>query len=160
MFEVATFPISAQCVSGDTENISADLPTSMDIVGRISPETVWDYITKIRKSPNKEILILRLLSDENMSYFTLYSYLDSRKRLGVVKTTSQVIKDFYIMPLPSHKMLPSVLLPVRGPGFVEGADKPDLLLGIIVKARLSTKRSADIPTMISSSSGLSKVSVV
>lgn len=144
MIDVASFQITLHSVSGDCDGISRDLPSLLDIVGRISPETVWDYITKIKKSPNKEILLLRFgcdMDDENVLYNNLYQYLHSRKRLGVIKTESAFIKDFYVFPLAAQSTLPNVLLPIVGSGFVEGeANKPDLLLGIVVK--INSKRSA------------------
>uniref|UniRef100_A0A1B0GHB7 Putative transcription factor datf1 n=1 Tax=Lutzomyia longipalpis TaxID=7200 RepID=A0A1B0GHB7_LUTLO len=133
MVDVATFQISAFSVSGECEAIGKELPPALDIVGRISPETVWEYISKIKKSGNKEILILQFKAEtesEQTKYFALYTYLDSRKRLGVVKTASTSIKDFYISPLAAHKSLPSVLLPIKGVGFED--NRPDLLLGILV----------------------------
>lgn len=53
------------------------------------------------------------------------------------------IKDFYILPLSSQAPLPSVLLPLQGPGFEES--RPNLLLGIIVKQR--RKRVSHFPTL-------------
>uniref|UniRef100_A0A1L8DIA1 Putative transcription factor datf1 n=1 Tax=Nyssomyia neivai TaxID=330878 RepID=A0A1L8DIA1_9DIPT len=141
MVDVATFQISAFGVSGDCDAIGKELPVALDIVGRISPETVWEYISKIKKSGNKEILILQFKAgaeSEKSKYSALYAYLDSRKRLGVVKTASTSIKDFYISPLAAHKSLPSVLLPIKGVGFED--NRPDLLLGILVMIKGGIKR--------------------
>lgn len=55
----------------------------MDIVGRINPDTVWDYIGKMKRASNKDIVILRLQAandEEKMQYIALYSYLSSRNR--------------------------------------------------------------------------------
>ncbi|XP_059615417.1 PHD finger protein 3 isoform X2 [Phlebotomus argentipes] len=161
MVDVATFQISAFSVSGECEPVGKELPAALDIVGRISPETVWEYISKIKKSGNKEILIMQFKAEtesEQAKYFALYSYLDSRKRLGVVKTASTSIKDFYISPLAAHKSLPTVLLPIKGIGFED--NRPDLLLGIIVMIKTGVKRIAT--TQVSSKhtkriGGLSKV---
>lgn len=132
MIDVATFKISAVPFSGDASYIEREFPTELDIVGRISPDTVWDYLNKVKRS--KEILILRFTprsDDDDSAYQTLLTYLDTRKRLGVIKSCSPIIKDFYLLPLAAHKSLPSVLLPLHGAGFESG--RPDLLLGIIVK---------------------------
>lgn len=91
----------------------------MDIVGRISPDTVWDYISKMKCSNSKTISLLRLNAinvEEKMPYLALYSYLSSRNRLGVVKSMHKAVKDFYILPLASHKPIPQALLPINGPG--------------------------------------------
>lgn len=136
MPDVAKFFTSVQVVSGDPQNLSKDLPESVDIVGRITPNTVWDYISKMKKTGTKEILVIRLIAandEEKIPYITLYTYLNSRNRLGVVGNCSKMIKDFYIMPLPSYEQVPQVLLPLRGPGFEDY--RPHLLLGIIVRSK-------------------------
>lgn len=99
--------------------MSEELPPSLDIVGRISPDTVWDYIGKMRCSNSKMISLLRLNAtniEEKMPYIALYSYLSSRGRLGVVKSTNKAVKDFYIFPLGSQTPIPQALLPINGPG--------------------------------------------
>lgn len=141
MVDLATFRIKIQPVSGDCVNIEKEFPDELDIVGRINPDTVWDYIGKIKKSVNKEILILRFTeesAEEREAYFTLYKYLYTRKRLGVIKTGSSCIKDFYVAPLAKHKSLPSILMPISGHGFEN--DRPDMLIGIIVKITSVPKR--------------------
>ena len=125
------------------------------------PETVWDYISKMKKSGTKEILVIRLTAandEEKIPYITLYTYLNTRNRLGVVGNVSKMIKDFYIMPLASHNPVPQVLLPLDGPGFEDY--RPHLLLGILVRARRKRlapeltyiakvpKRPPPLPTMV------------
>lgn len=90
----------------------------------------------MKKSGTKEILVIRLTAandEEKIPYITLYTYLNTRNRLGVVGNVSKLIKDFYIMPLASHNPVPQVLLPLDGPGFEDY--RPHLLLGILVRAR-------------------------
>lgn len=132
MIDVATFQISTIPFSGDSSNIEKDFPKELDVVGRIIPETVWDYIDKVKRT--KEIIMVRFQphSDEDdIAYNKFLQYLDSRKRLGVIKSSSPVVKDFYILPLLSYKSLPSVLLPINGPGL--DSNRADMLVGIIVK---------------------------
>lgn len=96
-----------------------ELSENLDIVGRISPDTVWEYIGKMRSSNSKVISLIRLNAtnlEEQMPYLALYSYLSSRNRLGVVKSTNKAIKDFYILPLAAQKPIPQALLPINGPG--------------------------------------------
>lgn len=131
MIDVATFKVSLSVLSGSTEAI--EFPKEFDVVGRIGPDTVWDYLEKIRVS--KDIVLLRFspltLSDDETAYSTFIQYLDSRQRLGVIKIPSKMVKDFYILPLTSHKSLPTILKTTTG--FDLGANRPDLLLGIIVR---------------------------
>lgn len=70
-------------MSGSAIDLEEDLSTELDIVGRINPDTVWDYISKTKKTSNKDIVILRLQAandEEKMQYIALYSYLSSRNR--------------------------------------------------------------------------------
>lgn len=150
MVDVAKFFITAQEVSGNAKDLMDDLPDTVDVVGRISHDTVWDYISKMKRTGSKEILVIRLTAandEEKIPYITLYSYLNSRSRLGVVGNVSKNIKDFYIMPFSSQSTIPPVLLPLTGPGFEE--HRPHLLLGIIVRNR--KKRLSSIPPVVSKS---------
>lgn len=70
-------------VSGNAADLEEDLTAELDIVGRINPDTVWDYIGKMKRASNKDIIILRLQAandEEKMQYIALYSYLSSRNR--------------------------------------------------------------------------------
>lgn len=134
MVDVAEISITAHELSGDCKGLTQELPPSLDIVGRISPDTVWDYIGNMKSSNSKVISLLRLNAtnvEEKMPYIALYSYLSSRNRLGVVKVMNKVVKDFYILPLASHRPIPQALLPLNGPGFEES--RPHLLLGIVIR---------------------------
>ncbi|XP_031636315.1 uncharacterized protein LOC116349151 isoform X2 [Contarinia nasturtii] len=140
MVDVATFQVSLSPLSGSTAMI--EFPKEFDVVGRINPETVWEYLEKIRIS--KDIVLLKFSprsksEDNETAYSQFITYLDARKRLGVIKIPSKLVKDFYIMPLTSHKSLPSILKTTTG--FDLGADRPDLLLGIVVRNRTSTQTS-------------------
>lgn len=141
MIDVASFKLDAQPVSGEVEHIIPYLPATLDVVGRIAPETVYDYIGKIKKIPNREIIIIRFSSLDTVAYVTMYKYHEQRRRLGVIKTNSASIKDFYLLPLPAEKKVPAVLQPIKGVGFIEGDQKPDLLLGVIVRLTGPIKRS-------------------
>ncbi|PSN57524.1 hypothetical protein C0J52_01640 [Blattella germanica] len=126
MPDVAKFFTTVQVVSGDSQNLCRDLPDTI----------VWDYISKMKKSGTKEILVIRLSAaneEEKKPYLALYTYLNVRNRMGVVGSVSKMIKDFYIMPLAGHNPVPQVLLPLDGPGFEDV--RPHLLLGILVRAR-------------------------
>ncbi|XP_037968475.2 death-inducer obliterator 1 isoform X1 [Plutella xylostella] len=149
MVDVARFYVAAHEVSGVCADLEEDLSAELDIVGRINPDTVWDYINKMKRSGNKDIVVLRLQAandEEKMQYIALYSYLSSRNRLGVVKVSNTTtVKDFYILPLPASVPLPAVLLPLEGPGLDDA--KSHLLIAIVVRQR--KKRAAPhIPTDI------------
>lgn len=131
MIDVATFQISLTVMSGSVAGI--DFGHEFDIVGRITPETVWDYIDKARIS--KDIVLVRFQpkpdKDNANAYKTFLSYLDTRRRLGVIQSPTKLVKDFYILPLTAHKSLPTVLKTTTGVDLE--ANRPDLLLGIIVR---------------------------
>ncbi|GBP39976.1 Death-inducer obliterator 1 [Eumeta japonica] len=142
MVDVARLYVAAYEVSGYGADLEEDLNAELEIVGRINPDTVWDYITKMKRTGNKDIVILRLSAandEEKMPYIALYSYLSSRNRLGVVKVSNTTtVKDFYILPLPANSSMPQVLLPLEGPGLEEV--RTPLLIGIVIRQR--KKRAA------------------
>lgn len=137
MVDVARFYVAGHEVSGNAVDLEEDLPAELDIVGRIKPDTVWEYIGKMKRASNKDIIVLKLQAandEERMQYIALYSYLSSRHRLGVVRVSQTLnIKDFYIVPLPANTSLPSTLLPLDGPGL--GDAKTHLLISIIIRQK-------------------------
>ncbi|XP_035794451.1 death-inducer obliterator 1-like [Anopheles albimanus] len=147
MVDVASVVMSIRAVSGDIQDVAKDFSADLDICGTIKPELVWDYIAQIRKSTNKEICLVRFHSRETSAYYTLYNHLFTRKRYSVVKAPSAAIKDFYIFPLPAEQMVPMILKPLGGVGIIEGDQKPNLLLGVLVK--IKGKRSAMPPVSAS-----------
>lgn len=134
MADVANLDVTASVVSGNVDDIIKMFNPQMEIVGRIEPKTVWDYLGKVKKLPGKELSVLRFSSTNEAAYFSLFSYLHSRQRYGVIKSPAPNIKDFYLITVEANRPLPPVLLPISGPGFIEGEEhKPDLLLGVILK---------------------------
>lgn len=134
MVDVAKFFITAQEISGQAQDLMDELPDTVDVVGRVSHEVAWEYISKMKRIGSKELIVLKLTAandEEKIPYITLYSYLNSRNRLGVVNNFSKKIKDFYIMPFSSQSEIPPVLQSIIGGAI----DKTwlTLLLGIIVR---------------------------
>lgn len=56
-----------------------------------------------------------------------------RNRFGVVTNSSRTIKDFYIIPLASDQEPHPSLLPFNGIGLEERLNRPDYLLGVLVR---------------------------
>ena len=136
MPDVAKFLASAFEVSGKAAYFTGDVPSTMNVVGRIAPETVWEYIAQTKKTGNKEILVIRFQPSselEKVPYIALYSYLSNKKRYAVIGNCMKSIKDFYIIPLASHQPIPQVLLPLDGPGFEE--HRSHMLIGVIVRSK-------------------------
>jgi flagellar biosynthesis GTPase FlhF len=108
MPDVAKFSVTAQAVSGNTDYLTIDLRESLKIVGRIPPATIWEYLTQVAEMATKEVLLVRLqpaTDEESANYSSFFTYLQSRKRFGVVGNTSKNVKDCYIMPLGNKDKL-------------------------------------------------------
>ncbi|XP_076362060.1 uncharacterized protein LOC143252975 [Tachypleus tridentatus] len=134
MQDVAKFVTSAYKVSGPTDFLTQDIPDTVQVCGRITQEQMWEYVSRTKQSGNKELIVIRFQpanDEEKVAYGAFYSYLNSRKRYGVVGNASKMIKDFYILPLPSYSPVPTVLMPFDGPGL--SATRSHLLLGVIVR---------------------------
>ena len=116
-------------VSGTTDYLTVDLKKTLNLVGRIPPQVCWEYIAKIRQNPLKEILVVRLQAqnnDESAAYTEFFSYLQTRRRFGVVGNANKMVKDCYIMPLAKSDPIPEALLPLEGTGLP--VNRGDLLL--------------------------------
>ncbi|XP_076350064.1 PHD finger protein 3-like [Tachypleus tridentatus] len=134
MQDVAKFVTSAYKVSGPTDFLTQDIPDTVQVCGRVTQEQIWDYLGRTKQSGNKELIVIRFQpanDEEKVPYGAFYSYLNSRKRFGVVGNASKMIKDFYILPLPSYSPVPTVLMPFDGPGL--SPSRPHILLGVIVR---------------------------
>nr|XP_017026765.1 uncharacterized protein LOC108077777 isoform X3 [Drosophila kikkawai] len=147
MIDVTDFEVVMHPVLGDSQLLSNLLPIQLDVIGRITRINVWDYIKKLKKSPTKEVVIVNIFpsSPSETSKFDLFfEYLDSRQRLGVLGVDSDQIRDFYIFPLGSSDELPSALAPTERVPFYEDAQRPNTLLGIIVRC-LSKRPAPALP---------------
>lgn len=150
MPSVAKFVIKAYPISGSFESLTEDLPDSIQVGGRISPQTVWDYVEKIKASGTKEICVVRftpVTEEDQISYTLLFAYFSSRKRYGVAANSMKQIKDLYIIPLGASDKIPHQLVPFDGPGIE--VHRPNLLLGLIIRQKL--KRSISAVSNVNSS---------
>ncbi|XP_053142514.1 PHD finger protein 3 isoform X2 [Hemicordylus capensis] len=143
MPSVAKFVIKAYPISGSFESLTEDLPDSIQVGGRISPQTVWEYVEKIKASGTKEICVVRftpVTEEDQISYTLLFAYFSSRKRYGVAANNMKQIKDLYIIPLGASDKIPHQLVPFDGPGIE--VHRPNLLLGLIIRQKLKRMISA------------------
>ncbi|QQP58108.1 AGAP004866PAlike, partial [Caligus rogercresseyi] len=160
MPDVAKFSVTAHQVSGTTDYLTMDLKPLLKIVGRIDPASVWEYIAKMKESPNKEVLLIRLepmTEDEKAPYLSFFNYLQNRNRFGVVgDSTGKSVKDCYILPLGATQTVHNCMLPFEGPGleFL----KSDMLLALIVRGK--RKKAQDYPVVPPSYGQHSKIQKV
>ncbi|XP_059215431.1 PHD finger protein 3 isoform X2 [Centropristis striata] len=136
MPSVAKLVTKAFPVSGLFDNLTEDLPDSIQVGGRISPQTVWDYLEKIRATGTKEVCLIRFspeTEEDEISYTLLYAYFSSRRRFGVVSNNLKQVKDMYLIPLGATEKVPHQLVPFDGPGLEN--NRANLLLGLIIRQR-------------------------
>ncbi|XP_064020192.1 PHD finger protein 3 isoform X2 [Pogoniulus pusillus] len=150
MPSVAKFVIKAYPVSGSFEYLTEDLPDSIQVGGRISPQTVWEYVEKIKASGTKEICVVRftpVTEEDQISYALLFAYFSSRKRYGVAANNMKQVKDLYLIPLGSSDKVPHHLVPFDGPGIE--VHRPNLLLGLIIRQKMKRQ----IPAVATAAGG-------
>lgn len=130
---VAKFVTKAYLISGSPDFLKEDLPDTIQIGGRILPQTVWEYVELIKTSDGKEMSLIRFhpgSEEEEVAYVSLFSYFNSRRRFGVVSNICKRVKDLYLIPLCAKQAMPAVLLPIEGPGLEQ--NHPNLLIGLVV----------------------------
>ncbi|TRY93625.1 hypothetical protein DNTS_030343 [Danionella cerebrum] len=136
MPNVSKFVTKGYLISGSADFLKEDLPDTIHIGGRILPQTVWEYVNVIKTSDAKELSLIRFhpsSEEEEVAYVSLFSYFNSRRRFGVVSNVCKHLKDLYLIPLCSKQSLPSVLLPIEGPGLED--DHPNLIMGLAVSQK-------------------------
>ncbi|KAJ8386354.1 hypothetical protein AAFF_G00174510 [Aldrovandia affinis] len=146
MPSVAKFVTKVYPVSGILDHLTEDLPDSIQVGGRISPQMVWDYVEKIRASGTKEVCLIRftpVTEEDEISYTLLYAYFSSRRRYGVVANNTKQVKDTYLVPLGCAEKIPHQLVPFDGPGLE--ASRPNLLLGLIIRQRVKRDYATILP---------------
>ncbi|XP_071810985.1 uncharacterized protein [Apostichopus japonicus] len=151
MQDVAKFVAAAYHVSGPIDILNELFPDSLEIRGRIPFHTVWDYFNKLKSAGSTELTVLRFHvahEEDKGLYGNLFNYFSTRERIGVVGGFEKpLIKDFYILPLPSHKPVPENILPFEGPGLSE--TRPHMLLGLIIIHKDKTRNTSQIsPTQV------------
>ncbi|TSX72103.1 Death-inducer obliterator 1 [Bagarius yarrelli] len=137
MQSVAKFVTKGCIISGSAEVLKKDLPDTVHIGGRILPQTVWEYVERVKTSLTKELSLIRFYpasDEEKVAYVSLFSYFNSRRRFGVVSNICNNIKDIYVIPLCANESIPSILLPIEGPGLEQ--NHPNLLIGLAVCQKL------------------------
>ncbi|XP_053317048.1 PHD finger protein 3 [Spea bombifrons] len=145
MPSVAKVVVKAYPVSGSLEHLTEDLPESIQVGGRISPQTVWDYVDKIKASGTKETCLVRfcpVTEEDQISYTLLYSYFSSRKRYGVVANNMRLVKDMYLIPLGASEKIPHLFVPFDGPGLE--THRPNLLLALIIRQKVKRQHSVNL----------------
>ncbi|XP_038863411.1 death-inducer obliterator 1-like [Salvelinus namaycush] len=147
MISVAKFVTKGYLVSGPSEYLKEDLPDTIQIGGRIMPQTVWDYIGRVKASVTKELSVIRFhpaTEEEEVAYASLFSYFSSRRRFGVVANKSRSIKDIYLIPVSAKESIPSKLQPFEGSGLEK--NRPNLLLGLVICQK--PKRAESVPQAV------------
>lgn len=80
--------------------LNRELSAKLSVVGTIDLESVWNYLGKLKRA-QKQIIAFSFApkSTTHEPFSLLFNYLLSRQRIGVIKITSQLVKDFYLLPL-------------------------------------------------------------
>ncbi|XP_062872178.1 death-inducer obliterator 1 [Trichomycterus rosablanca] len=136
MQSVAKFVTKGYAISGSSETLKKDMPDTIHIGGRILPQTVWEYVERVKTSVTKMSLIRFCpgTDEEEIAYVSLFSYFNSRRRFGVVSNVCNNVKDLYLIPLGANQSIPSILLPLEGPGLEQ--NHPNLLIGLAICQKL------------------------
>ena len=145
-----------------------DLPPQLDVVGRIRPEQVWDYVNQTRKlgaSCTRDIAVVRFStppgaeSQDREAFSTHLRSLHKSARFSVVGNHSKLVKDFYIVPLPKDSPVPVALMAMSLGQLALGETRSHMLLGVLVllrKKRPSTSRDTTKPAKVAKTAALAK----
>ena len=100
-------------MSGSTDLADLEMPSSLDIVGRIRPEMVWEYVNQTRRAGTRDIVVFKFTpaSDSDRKHYSSFlSHMYKHNWFAVVGAVSKLIKDFYVVPLPKDSPIPLALV--------------------------------------------------
>lgn len=121
-------------MSGSTDLADLEIPSSLDVVGRIRPEMVWDYVNQTRRVGSRDIVVFKFVpaSDaDRKHYLSFLSHMYKSNRFAVVGAISKLIKDFYVVPLPKDSPIPLALAALS-----QGTKSKDHLLIVFINNTL------------------------
>lgn len=110
--EMGKVNVRALDLSGSSDSANLEMPSSIDVVGRIKPEMVWEYVNQTRKAATRDILVFKLTPASNAdrnAYSSFLAHMIKAKRFAVVGPVSVLVKDFYVIPLPKDSPIPLAL---------------------------------------------------
>lgn len=155
MPDVCKFTASVKPISGNPAFMREEISQNLLVCGRIKPEQVNSYIKKLRATTKNQIISIQFqpqTDSDKASYDTLFDYLYTRNRCGVIENGphSQILRDFYIIPVHEGGGVPEMLKPIQGPGLEKS--HPNCLLGLMVKTKRPTSALSGGSASASSSS--------
>lgn len=143
--ETGKVNVQALDMSGTSDLADLEMPSSLDVVGRIRPEMVWDYVNQTRRAGTRDIVVFKFTpaSDSDRKHYSSFlSHMYKHNRFAVVGAVSKLIKDFYVVPLPKDSPIPLALVSLSsGTKSLDENRTSSLLLGVVVRAR--KKRPVD-----------------
>nr|CAD2154846.1 unnamed protein product [Meloidogyne enterolobii] len=100
-----------------------ELPQSLQVMGRSEANGVWHYIGRLTDSWDKQVILLLVEHPQDTYQYELYmrcfekvSSCDNQQIIVLDLAGHEHIKDGYVFTLGPGMSLPSVLLPLDGPG--------------------------------------------
>lgn len=143
MPDISKFHAMAKPVSGVLDFMKEEINQNLMVCGRIAPDQVQGYIKKLKTTTKIQILIIQLFplnQDDKSNFNTFFDYLYSRNRYGVIQTSPQILKDFYVLPIHEKSSIPEVLKPLRS----QALDRkdPNCLIGLLVRSKRTTSSNA------------------
>jgi hypothetical protein len=138
---VASFSGSAYQVGGrlamNARDWEALLPGMVNIGGRIPCERVHSYVSGLLDVPSREILLIKIRPgkqpEDVKSWTTLFDYLHSRKRYGVIDNGFALVKDMYLIPLRKEESVPDFVSGLENDLAIKNREE-DMLLGAVSRS--------------------------
>ena len=94
-----------------TESVEFDLemPSIIDVVGRIKPELVWDCVSQSRKMGTGDIVVFKFspASDgDRETYDSFIRQMNETNRFSVIRPVNKTVECFFVLPLPKGSPIP------------------------------------------------------
>lgn len=136
MTDIAESSVTIDGFDGSTDNnLLKNLSNILNISSEICHRFVWSYLTKLLKIDSNNIHVFKITAtndEEKLSYITLWSYFNRRRKIGFIHDALDN-HDFFIISSASKKKNLPKFLGSLVQEFLDNCDDRYLLLGIMCK---------------------------
>lgn len=133
MPNVDTFGASGFVFRGNAQGIISDLPITLNLMDSSESQLVYDYLTKMNLQ--REIIVLAIVPssvDDRGPFSKMIAHLGNHDRVGVIRSQSPNVQNFYMIPFVAGKPLPPDMLNIVGANEQLSYYVPDFFLLAIV----------------------------
>lgn len=118
-------------------------PNALEITSWIDPIRMWPKFLKWNKQKISIFILVPSSAIDDTGQAILLKFLETRERYGTVHVGSNLVDNFYLMPLSAGVLLPQPIVNCCNTPLSE--DHPDLMVAIVLEKEAARSTVLDTP---------------